>query len=165
MERRACTLVLYKQESNEILVGQRHSKQKKRGKKEGAEQKRKSDGQKQGGGLTRNNRLEETHKRETGRQIENQRQRGAVSSILAQVGSGPDIFSSPRGVCRCHSLQHALFPLIPPKKHFQTFHKDQQEGQLDSRTPLTPTLFSFSSTAICIVFYFSLTHRQSKQKF
>lgn len=105
-----CTLVLFKQDlSNEILVGQTHSKQRKRGKKSEMDRKGMTD-QNREGGLTRNNRS--TKKKLADK---NQRQRGAVSSILAQVGSGPDIFSSPQGVCRCPSLQNATFPLIPLK--------------------------------------------------
>lgn len=111
------------------------------GKKEGDKKKRKRERQKQGGEQTRNKRLKQTDKRETGRRVENEQQRGAVSSILAQVGSGPGIFYNPQGVCRCHSLQRALFPVIPPKT---PSIKKNRKAELNSSAPLTPLLFSFS---------------------
>lgn len=42
--------------------------------------------------------MQEKDKRETGRQAKIEQQRGAVSPLLAQVGSGPGIFSIPEGV-------------------------------------------------------------------
>lgn len=41
--------------------------------------------------------MKEKDKREAGGRGQNEQQRAALSSILAQVGSGPGIVSNPRG--------------------------------------------------------------------
>lgn len=103
-------------------------------------------------------------KEKTGRQIENEQQRGAVSSILAQVGSGPDIFSSPQGVCR--SLQRAPFPLIPPKKTLSHFPQRQTGTEQQHTSDTAAVLFLFHApTPFGLSFIFlSVTGRSLTSK-
>lgn len=67
---------------------------------------------------------EKRDKRENGRRAKTEQHRAALSSILAQVGSGPGITLTHRGgffLGHGHSLQNAPFPQILQNtlSHFQ----------------------------------------------